>query len=171
MYGATDTWQAARRFGSTRPDVPLCASDVGSSMKTPRMPRAGGLAASGLLAWPALLLTQEGATGLVGDGATGAPLPGAVVTTRDSAGRVRRQVLTDATGRFAILADPVWPRLRVVRAGCIPVRGEGRAWHASSGLDLQMTPFEFELPTTTVKARPVCRGNEALAKTTASGAS
>jgi hypothetical protein len=122
----------------------------------------------GLLLLPGRMLAQERAAGVVRDSASGAPIPGAVVTVTDSAGRVQRQVLTDGQGRFTVAIDGAWPGLRVIKLGFSPVELQGSGWHGNRSLDIRMAPFAFVLEAVETKARSICQADEGVAGVTAS---
>jgi Carboxypeptidase regulatory-like domain len=88
------------------------------------------------------------------------PIPGAVVTLTDSAGRTLRQVMTDARGRFSTQVAAPWVRLRVLRIGFRPDDESVRAASArASSLDIRMQAIAIQLDAVQASTRKIC-GNE-----------
>lgn len=123
------------------------------------------IAVAAALLIPGALKAQH-AVGTVRDSASEAPIPGAVVTLTDSAGRVSRQLLTDGHGRFTVPADVRWARLRVTRIGFSPVVvGYGPTTHAV--VDVRMVPITIMLDTIRASTPAICGLADASGNTAA----
>ena len=94
--------------------VPLFGSQ-GQLTRRPDM----RLKAFGLFLVAAPLEAQQ-LRGTVTDSASRLSIPGAVVTTLDSAGGIGRRSVTDERGTYVVTTPPATRRLRIVRLGFRP---------------------------------------------------
>ena len=114
-----------------------------------------------VLALGVALVSQPGqgqvVRGTVRDSSSGLPLPGAVVTTLDSIGRVGRRSLTDERGAYIVTAPAEARRLRVVRLGFRPVDIDvPRQRESVEELDVVMTRIPYTLQPVRVVAGANC---------------
>ena len=95
--------------------------------------------------------------GVVVDSATRAPIPGAVVTTMDSIGRVGRRSLTNERGTYFVTAPAEARRLRIVRLGFRPVDVRIPTGRDSvTQIDVRMTRIPYQLQPVTVTSNGTC---------------
>jgi hypothetical protein len=97
--------------------------------------------------------------GVVRDGLSALPVPGAVVSVLDSGGRAAGRTIADQGGRYAIALLPSAARIRVIRIGFQPVelpvaRGTG----GDATLDVTMQRLPMRLASVRVTDRPLCPG-------------
>ena len=87
------------------------------------------------------------------DAIRGAPIPGALIELRDSAGTVRARTFSGESGAFAVI-PPTRDRLalRVVAIGYAPRAATALAGDGALG-DISMTPHAISLPDITALAR------------------
>jgi hypothetical protein len=116
------------------------------------------LKAFGLLLVAAPLEAQQ-LRGTVTDSASRLSIPGAVVTTLDSAGGIGRRSVTDERGTYVVTAPPATRRLRIVRLGFRPVEVDLPADRTEGGqttVNVFMTRIPYRLQPVRVTAGANC---------------
>lgn len=104
--------------------------------------------------------------GTVVDSASRLPIPGAVVTTLDSAGRVGRRSVTDERGAYVLAAPAEMRRLRIVRLGFRPTEialPDGRADDTTVPVVMTRIPYQLQPVRITAGANCPRRSDRALA--------
>ncbi|OYV67882.1 MAG: hypothetical protein B7Z72_09110, partial [Gemmatimonadetes bacterium 21-71-4] len=115
------------------------------------------LAAMALLAAGAAPLPAQRITGTVRDRVSRMPIPGAVITMSDGAGRTLRQLITDTAGRFGASVPPGRVRVRVLRIGFRPVqRTVEAAAGGTTAIDLAMPEISIVLEAVHTSGEKIC---------------
>lgn len=110
-----------------------------------------------MLAVAAASAAAQQLRGTVRDSASRLPIPGAVITTLDSLGRVGRRSITDERGAYFITAPSAARRLRLVRLGFRPVEAELPTSRGDvTTLDVVMTRIPYQLQQVRVTAGASC---------------
>jgi hypothetical protein len=122
---------------------------------TDRLETVIRLAALGFALAAAQLDAQQ-LRGTVTDSASRLPIPGAVITTLDSAGRVGRRSISDERGAYAVTATADARRLRIVRLGFRPVEVDLPVDRTGRTLDVFMTRIPYQLQPVRVTAGANC---------------
>lgn len=97
--------------------------------------------------------------GVVRDSAARAPLPGAIVSALDSAGRGVGRSITDASGLFTVALPPSARRLRIVRIGYRPTE-VGVPATRGTPIELLMAHLPPMLDVVRVVGRELCPGTQ-----------
>jgi hypothetical protein len=100
----------------------------------------------------------QSATGHVRDASAARPLPGAIVTSLDSAGRTIARAISDEEGRFTVALPPNASRLRVIRIGYRPRDIALRAPREAT-FDIAMEHLPAVLEAVRVSDKEVCPGS------------
>ena len=104
--------------------------------------------------------------GTVIDSASRLPIPGAVVTALDSAGRVGRRSVTDERGAYVLTAPAEMRRLRIVRLGFRPTElplPDARADDTTVPVVMTRIPYQLQPVRVTAAANCPRRSDRALA--------
>jgi Carboxypeptidase regulatory-like domain len=104
-------------------------------------------------------LSAQRVTGVVRDSVSRLPIPGAVVTAVDSAGRVSVRTIANEGGRFTMIVPASVTRLRVIRLGFHPQELPLASPRDGTPVDVFMAQLPSLVSTVRVSAGKLCPGS------------